>query len=340
MHSDVIATQDNTAITGKVYFFGSSDGAFIKIGYTRRSLADRKKQLLSGQFTKVDLILLVAVPGSSSHEDDVKRFFQHLRRDVNSTESFDPKPELIEYINWLRQQWWVYLDENSDVSVTPTWNDWMPGEHRRVGFMEEDPYDLIPRHRAYSGPLAGTPWDKLSAPAPAAGDDYYTDPMIVEAARIAMGGIDLDAASHWLANKVHRIPRYFHLALSAFDQRWTCLPGGAGGPANVWLNPPYGDNAPWFEAIRRNWENGDIKQLCMISPVWAFTTRMGRNIVALSSAMVLLTPTPSFWGNPNNRTGTNHPHCIIYLGDHPDRFVHAFKDFGISMTLTLMNGVE
>lgn len=318
---------------GKVYFFGSPDGSFIKIGYTGGSLSKRKNDLLAGQFVRQDLVLLVAVPGTPTHERYVKDYFKSLRMDVNSTETFRPEPMLVQYINWLRQQWWVCIEEDCVVDAAPSWNEWMPTDERRVGFMEDDPYELIPRHRTYSGPLAGTAWDKLSTPEPVAGDDFYTDPKIIEAARSAMDGIDVDAASHWMANREHKVPRYFHLALSAFEHRWTREPNGLGGPSNVWLNPPYGDNAPWFAAILRNWENGDIRQLCMLSPMWVFTAKQARSIVQISSAMVLLSPTPPFWGNPNNRTGTNHPHGIIYLGDSPDRFIDAFKGHGIPMQL-------
>lgn len=321
-------------LNGKVYFFGARDGSLIKIGYTSDPLTTRKAALLRGQLIDIDLVLLVAVPGTSTHERAVKDHFAHLRLDVNSTEAFRPDPELLEYINYLRQQWWVFLNEDDIVDTAPSWNEWMPTTDRRVGFMEEDPYDLVPRHLTYIGPLAGTPWNKLSTPTPKLGDDFYTDPALIEAAREAMGGtIDLDAASHWLANKEHKIPYYFHLGRSAFDNKWARRDGG---PANVWLNPPYGDNAPWFEQIVKYWDSGDIQQLCMLSPIWAFNTQQARaGIMRRVSAMILLSPAPSFWGNPKGRKGTNHPHGIIYLGNNAKRFLTAFDGRGIPMKLAL-----
>lgn len=315
----------------KVYFFGTLDGAYIKIGWTSGALADRKKEILRGQLSNVGLVLLVAVPGSKTQEKEVRIHFRGCRAEVNSTETFTPRPELLEYINWLRQQWWVYLTEEDHVDAYPSWLEWRPSPAgRRVGFLKEDPLDLIPRHITYRGPLAGTPWNKLSTPTPASGEDFYTPPEIVEAARVAMGGIDLDAASHWFANRTHKIPEYFHHGRSAFDNRWR---------GNVWLNPPYGENAPWFKEILKYLESGELNRICMISPVWAFTTIQARPIMARSSAMVLLSPTPQFWGHPGGNKGTNHPHAVIYIGDNPGRFIAAFERFGIPITIAYRGSI-
>jgi hypothetical protein len=304
----------------KVYFFGMSDGLAIKIGFTTDLLSVRKKSILHGQMTKVDLHLLAAVNGTRTQEKEIHNFFLHLKDDVNSTEQFKVAPELIEYINWLRQQWWTYLAEEEVVDEKPAWPQWMPtGCDRRVPFMEEDPYDLIPRHVSYHGPLAGTCWNRLSTPTKS-GDDFYTPKEIVDAARNAMGGIDLDPASHWQANRVHKIPKYYHLSRSAHDNPWF---------GRVWLNPPYGNNAPWFECIKKYWDAKEVEQLCMISPVWVFNTQQAIPIMDRSSAMVILTPTPEFWGHPNGRTGVNHPHAVIYLGHRAKEFRDAFRDYGM-----------
>ena len=129
----------------------------------------------------------------------------------------------------------------------------MPTPERRIVFSEDDPSELIPIHRDYTGPLAGTCWNRFCNPAQQ-GEDFYTPVEFIEAARQAMGGIDLDAASHWIANRKHKIPSFFHFHRSAFENKWT---------GKIWLNPPYGKNGPWFEQIIKYWDSGDIKQLCM-----------------------------------------------------------------------------
>ena len=34
-----------------------------------------------------------------------------------------------------------------------------------------------------------------------------------------------------------------------------------------------------------------------------------------------------------DRTGKNHPHAIVYIGGHPERFLRAFSEIGIPMKL-------
>ena len=40
--------------------------------------------------------------------------------------------------------------------------------------------------------------------------------------------------------------------------------------------------------------------------------------------MCILSPTPKFWGNANGRTGKNHPHAVVYIGDRTSEFRDAF----------------
>lgn len=309
----------------KVYFFGDAEGRFVKIGYTTGPLSSRRSSLETGQFSKVKLVLLAAIRASRTHEASIKKHFEHLLDGSNSTETFRPDNELVEYINWLRQQWWTLMDEAQETEHIPNLNDWFPNATRRVGFDPDDPTTLVQRNRAYSGPTAGTKWDHLCHPVQQTGEDFYTPVEIVEAARKAMGGADLDAASHWLANRVHRFPLYYHDNRNAFDNPWH---------GRVWLNPPYGNNEPWFNQIKKYWDTGDITQLCMVSPVWAFATKQARvTLQGRSSAMVLLAPTPVFWGHPKGSTGTNHPHAVVYFGPRVQEFKEAFSPFGMPFQL-------
>jgi hypothetical protein len=311
----------------KVYFFGTTDGLAIKIGWTNSSLSNRKTGILNGQLSNVGLVLLVAVNGTRTHETGVKRYFEELRNDYNSTETFRPEPPLVEYIHWLRQQWWSALDEDYEIDEIPAWPEWLPNPERRVEFEKEDPETsgLFPIHRSYEGPLAGTPWDIFTTPNQRLGEDFYTPPELVLAAKQAMGDIDLDAASHWLANRTHKIKEYYHRHRNAFHNPWY---------GRVWLNPPYGNNKPWFEQIIKYWDAKEIKQLCMISPVWVFATKMAKPVLARASSMVLLVPTPTFWGHPEGNTGVNHPHAVIYFGSRVREFKNAFSGFGIPFQLS------
>lgn len=309
-----------------VYFLGHTEGKNIKIGYTGRDdIAERLNEINRDHLDGSQYVLLAALYGASrTNETAVKNHFAKWELDAGrKREYFEPVDELAEYVNWLRQQWWTTVELGDPARHAVDFDRWMPTGDRRVGTPPDDPDVLIQPWRVFHGDLAGTPWDWLSTPLQI-GEDYYTPTEYIDAAREAMGGIDLDPASHFQANRRHRIPTYYHLQRSAFDNPWF---------GRVWLNPPYGDNAPWFDRFLEFWNAGEIEQFCMISPVWVFTTRIARPVVDAASRLVLLTPTPEFWGHPSGKTGTNHPHAILYAGKRGDKFVSAFARFGIPIEL-------
>lgn len=319
---------EGAAINGWVYFLGDVNGTDIKVGgSTGKTLRKRLSQVDRDQMGDGPYVLLAAVRADRKDEEAVKRYFAEVRRtDKGSrTEYFLPAPEIAEYVNWLRENWWTSINPDDPIddveAVDP--DMWLPRSDRRRPAPESEEGLLIPHHVSLDGPLAGTAWDWMLSPQQSI-QDYFTPSDLIAAAREAMGDIDLDAASHPLANREHRIRDYFHRNRSAFDNDWY---------GRVWLNPPYGNNPPWFECVHRYLDIGTVTQLCLLSPVWAFNTEIAKPLMARSSAMLLLSPTPKFWGNADNRTGTNQPHAIVYFGDRVDEFHRAFAPHGIPFRL-------
>lgn len=310
-----------------VYLLGEVTGEDIKVGYsTGETMRGRLAQVRREQSTNANYVLLAAMRGDRKEERAIKRYFADIRRHDKGTrtEYFWPRPELTEYANWLRQWWWTSIDpaESSADVLAMSPEMWLPQPDRRLEPPPDDPDQMIQPYRDLSGPLAGTPWDWMLSPKQSV-QDYFTPPEYIAAAREAMGGLDLDAASHPIANRAHKVPDYFHINRSAFDNDWY---------GRVWLNPPYGNNAPWFERIIKFLDSGAVDQLCMLSPVWAFTTGLAKDTVMRRSAgMMLLHPTPKFWGNADNKTGVNHPHAVVYFGHRVDEFFNAFGFLGIPM---------
>lgn len=309
-----------------VYVLGEKSGADVKIGHTRdETLQARLRSVNGSQTTMEEYVLLAGVRGSLKDETRLKRHFDHHRRTDKGSrqEYFHPHPDVTEYVHWLRAQWWAVVDDElrleDAAAVAP--EQWMPdGPARRLAAPEPDVEVMVQEWQILEGPLAGTAWDWMPDPKPSI-QDYYTPTELIDAARQAMGDIDLDAASHWCANRQHHIRDYFTIGRSAFEHPWH---------GRVWLNPPYGNNGRWFDRIDEMVAQGAIDQLCMISPVHAFNTRKARDtIMRHISAMVLLSPAPVFWGNSDGRTGTNLPHAVIYIGDRRREFFHAYADHGI-----------
>ena len=317
-----------------IYILGERNGEDIKIGQTAKPRAvERLKGVQAEQTTNANYVFLVGVLGTTKDENATKRYFSHLlRKDKgHRTEYFHVAPELVEYVNWLRSQWWVTHTgtETRDEIWVEDSDKWLPNEQRRISRGTIDPEQLIQPDIALSGPLAGSVWDWFASDEPQI-QDYFTPPELIEAARAAMGGIDLDAASHWLANKTHRIPDFFHKGRDAFENDWY---------GRVWLNPPFHKYLPWFERIIKYVDSGDISDLCMLSPTWAFTTVQAQPFIDITSAHLLLSPTPKFWGNSEGRTGRNDPHSIVYIGDRVDEFHEAFAPHGIVMSLPRLSAV-
>lgn len=311
-----------------VYILGEKSGADVKVGHTKeRTLRKRIRDInLREQTTTDEYVLLAAVHATTKDEECIKsRFAEHLRSKGHRTEYFYPADEVVQYANWLRSQWWSSLSEDDDrhdaEMVDP--DHWLPdGNGRSIPPPPKDELKIVQDYEDPSDVLYGTAWSWMASQKVGV-QDYFTPPEIIKAASAAMGGIDLDAASHPLANRTHKIPDYFHTGRSAFHNDWH---------GRVWLNPPYGNNAPWFERIQKFIEAGAVEQLCMLSPMWAFQTQIARPVMELSTGLILLAPTPKFWGNADpGKTGKNHPHGIIYIGPSSSRFYSAFARFGFPM---------
>lgn len=309
-----------------VYILGEKSGRDIKVGHSKGStLRERIKTVNAEQTTDETYVLLAAVHGTTKDEQIIKRHFAEYQRPKGSrTEYFHAAEPLVEYANWMRSQWWSTIDLDDPLADAPMIepDHWLPHEGRAIAGPARDELKLVQDYEDPSGELYNTAWSWMAGQK-AGVQDYFTPPEIVDAAREAMGGIDLDAASHPLANRTHKIPDYFHTGRSAFHNDWY---------GRVWLNPPYGNNAPWFERILHFVEAGTVEQLCMLSPMWAFQTRIARPVMEAASGLILFSPTPKFWGNKDpDKTGRNDPHGVIYIGSDGSRFHQAFARFGFPM---------
>lgn len=309
-----------------IYVLGEVGGSQVKIGSTKEpTLRKRVASVNNEQMSDATYKLLAGVIGTAKDEAAVHAYFAGNRHNGmgKRTEYYHATPEIVEYANWLRSQWWIThsIDEPETDMPLEDPSHWLPNPQRRIPRAETDPTVLVQPDQSLDGYLAGTWWDWMVSDEPQV-QDYYTPVDIVDAARQAMGGIDLDAASHFLANRKLRIPDYFHTGRSAFTNDWY---------GRVWLNPPYGDNLPWFDRILHYRATGDITDLCMLSPTWAFTTAIAQPFMELVSAHVLLSPTPKFWGNRDKKTGSNHPHSVVYIGDRVEPFWRAFAPHGLVM---------
>lgn len=86
--------------------------------------------------------------------------------------------------------------------------------------------------------------------------EWYTPLEIVEAARRVMGGIDLDPASSAAANARVAAKFYFDRGSESLARPWV---------GNVWLNPPFADNAAFVGKLLAEYADGRVQQACVIT---------------------------------------------------------------------------
>jgi hypothetical protein len=167
--------------------------------------------------------------------------------------------------------------------------------------------------------------------------EHYTPPDVVEAARVTLGGIDLDPASCELANRTVRAQRIYTSTDDGLAREWR---------GRVFLNPPGGKDGDesvqklwWFKLVRE-WMAGratsaifvafsiEILQTSQIDskgPIpLDFPICFPRSRVKYSRAAEP-TGTPMFpaIGEPELLSGSSPPHasCIVLLPPRGSRTV-------------------
>ena len=151
-------------------------------------------------------------------------------------------------------------------------------------------------------------------------DEWYTPPALVEACRAAMGGIDLDPASHEVANRVVKAARYFSAVDSGLTKDW----GG-----RVFLNPPYSKKAGKAEFLAKlatEYQAQRVTAACVVLS-YDFSPSWFRPLRPLYAAIALCHGRIQFY---KQRPGDGHDPAlgtsVVYLGSDVSAFAAAFAD--------------
>ena len=144
-------------------------------------------------------------------------------------------------------------------------------------------------------------------------NEHYTPSKYIEAARSVMGAIDLDPASCEQANLTVKAALFFTEDDDGLNQEWN---------GRVWLNPPYGRQVGDFIA---KLEGSTIDQAIVLvnahctdtiwfQPLWNGTLCFTNHRI-------------NFHGD-DLRSGSTHGSVFVYFGNHPEKFIKHFKQFG------------
>jgi hypothetical protein len=286
-----------------IYFLAVGDDV-IKIGKSRQSrgarLSQHKAPSLDGHIPDVQELCEIRA-ASDADELAIHRHFADIRI---QTETFQASEKLVGYIRWLRDLSYVVVPEDDDTfrDSVPVMDSehWMPSTEGRTkprdstvlpGFAR---HDLLPRRITI--------------------DDFYTNEVIIEAAREAMGSIDTDPASHFIANQVVKAATFYTLATNGLTQHWH---------GNVWVNPPFSDWASWASKIARELASGRVRSMCALAATRTITAKYFTPLMDTANAICFTRGRIKFWGT---RAGTpDDGHAILYFGPDRQSFCDAFQ---------------
>lgn len=282
-------------------------GKLIKIGETD-SLPRRFSQFATEakRHGSAEPVLLAAVHGNVSEQDRVRNFFASLS--VGGTrDSFHPGLDLLRYIRWLRDCHFVDVGENGTPSLFPVVDPdaWMPGPGREKAV----PVSLFADEATFE-------------PRRLTGDDYYTPAGIIEVVRKVLGGIDLDPASHPVANQVVQAHRIYGRAENGLIQPWR---------GRVWLNPPF-DQWPEFGAkLLDEISAGRTTEALALATTPTISALYFAPVLQACHGLVVLYGRPEYWGplvELGNGSGPSTGAVLLYFGENPTRLQAEFEKIG------------
>lgn len=280
----------------------------IKIGETGNHCKRRNEHAKSKHGVEFKVDHLCVVRGTRADEQQVLRYFAKFKLN-NEEETFNLHEELIDYIRWLRDQYFVWIPDCKQClpiemldSIEATL--WMPRQDRRKKGPEQA--DLFTDF----GPL-NLPPRELTI------DDFYTNPIIISAARKTLGGIDLDPASHSMANAVVQAKRFFSIHDNGLTREWA---------GRVWLNPPFSQWQDWVPKIISEWLSGRIDSMCILCATRTLTAQYFAPIHEYCSAICILRGRIPFWGG--RATTPDDGHAVFYFGDDAEAFSLSFSSIG------------
>jgi hypothetical protein len=158
--------------------------------------------------------------------------------------------------------------------------------------------------------------------------EWYTPPRIIEAARRAMGSIDLDPASNAVANEVVQATTFYSPEDDGLLHEWK---------GNVWLNPPYKPASlqrKFLAVLVTYLGTGDVEQAIVLLNN-ATEVNWFQDFAHRSQAICLVAGRIKFWNEHLKLDGDpilKHPlqgQAIFYLGDAPDVFAREFAGVGL-----------
>jgi phage N-6-adenine-methyltransferase len=151
------------------------------------------------------------------------------------------------------------------------------------------------------------------------GDEWYTPAYLIDAARCAMGGIDLDPASNPAAQDVVQASMYYTKDQDGLAQEWH---------GRIWMNPPYSCPQDFTRKLTEEYQAGRLQQAVVLVNNCT-ETEWFHDFARYASVLCLLRRRAAFWYPGRRDFGARQGQVVFGVGVNIDQFVKVFSGLGI-----------
>ena len=151
-------------------------------------------------------------------------------------------------------------------------------------------------------------------------NQWFTPEQYIEAARAVMGGIDLDPASHPVAQQTVNAERFFTPEDDGLKQEWI---------GRIWLNPPYAQPliGQFVDKLLEEHGDGRVAQAVMLTHNYTDTSWFHR-AEAFATLICFTRGRIKFVDEDGDECAPTQGQAFFYYGRDREAFESTFSQFG------------